>query len=339
MWRRSIALLALFLASAAATAPDPLADAIARWRAFLGTPEASAKSWTDVKPIAESILPRAQDALQHGRRLLALYRFVTVRPLLEAAAYASRHSEKDFEREWKRSRPAMPPVGSFASITPAAARALAEAAALRSRGYYDASRDYAANTTPAIGLFYIGQSLGEHSTIDFMRSVNLSHGGRALTLRPLAPDIDALGRELLASYKPPASIDNHSQFIGVSSLIKEAHELDAAGLRDGALIRYLESALRFAQIGTKPLARPDIESRLRDFARRIRDAATDHSIAGIYLEAAESDLETNPADPKVASAVVTAVLPRYFAALAPPPPQPQLAAARATVTLVRWPYT
>jgi hypothetical protein len=339
MWRRSFALLTLCFAYAATTSSDPLADAIARWQAFLATPEASAKSWTDVKPIAESILPRAQDALQHSRRLLALYRFATVRPLLEAAAYASRHAEKDFDREWKRSRPATPPAQSFDSIKLAAARALAEAAALRSRGYYDASRDYAANTTPAIGLFYIGQSLGEHSTIDFMRSMNAPHGGRTLTLRPLAPDIDSLSRELLAAYKPPASIDSHSQFIGVSALIKEAHELDAAGLRDGALIRYLESAFRFAQIGAKPLPRPDIESRLREFAPRVRDAATDHSIAEIYLEAAESDLEANPAEPKAASAVVTAVLPRYFAALAPPAPQPQLAAARATVTLVRWPYT
>ena len=67
--------------------------------------------------------------------------------------------------------------------------------------------------------------------------------------------------------------------------------------------------------------------------------AMDHSIAEIYLEAAESDLESNPADAKVASAVVTAVLPRYFAALAPETPESQPAAARATVTRVRWPYT
>jgi hypothetical protein len=160
-----------------------------------------------------------------------------------------------------------------------------------------------------------------------------------LKLRSLRTDIDSLDRAVLATYKPPASIDSHPQFIGVSALVKEARELDAAGLREGALIRYLESALRFAQIGAKPLPRTDIEARLREFAPRVRDRAMDHSIAEIYLEAAESDLETNPSDAKVASAVVTAVLPRYFAALAPAIPPSQPAAARATVTLVRWPYT
>jgi hypothetical protein len=334
--RRSLVMLALILT--AATASDPLADAIAHWRTLLAkNPPGS--SWTDVKPIAESILPRAEDALHHGRHLLALYRFATVRPLLEAAEYASHHSENDFDREWKRNRPVMPSLQSFASIQPAAARALAEAAAFRARGYYDASRDYANNTSLSAGLFYIGQSLSEHSTIDFMRSLSTPNSRRTVTLRPLTSDVDAFDRQLLAAYKPPQSIDSHSQFIGVSALIKEARELDAAGFRDGALIRYLESALRFAQIGTKPLPRADIDSRLREFAARVRDGRTDHSIAEVYLEAAESDLEANPNEPKIASAVVTGVLPRYFAALEPTTANPQLATVRATVTLVRWPYT
>src|SRR5581483_2216201 len=156
MWRRSIAVLTLLYASA--SVPDPLAEAIAQWRAFLATPQASTQAWQDVKPAAEAILPRADDALQHGRRLLALYRFSAVRPLLEAAAYSSKHSPNDFAREWKKNRPATPSPSSFRLIEPAAARALAEAAALRASGYYDASRDYAANTSDATGLFYIGQS-------------------------------------------------------------------------------------------------------------------------------------------------------------------------------------
>ena len=339
MRNRLLPVLALLLASASTTASDPLAESIEHWRAFLQTPEASSSTWKDVKAVADQVLPRADDALRHGRRLLALYRFATVRSLLEAASYASHHSEKDFDSEWKRSRPSMPPVRTFAAITPAAPRALAEAAALRARGYYDASRDYAANTTPAVGVFYIGQSLGEHSTIDFMRSVSAPRTGAPLNLRSLRTDIASLDHAVLAAYKPPASIDSHPQFIGVSALLKEARELDAGGLREAALIRYLESALRFAQIGTKPLPRADVESRLHEFAPRVRNRAMDHSIAEIYLEAAESDLESNPADAKIASAVVTAVLPRYFAALAPETPESQPAAARATVTLVRWPYT
>src|SRR5262249_29785164 len=48
-----------------------------------------------------------------------------------------------------------------------------------------------------------------------------------------------------------------------------------------------------------------------------------------------------PPTPGIAPAwpVATDVLPRYFAALEPARPAPRLPAPRATVTLVRWPYT
>src|SRR5947207_15862264 len=118
MRHRLLPAVALLLASASTTASDPLAESIEHWRAFLQTPEASASNWKDVKAVADSVLPRAEDALRHGRRLLALYRFATVRSLLEAASYASRHPEKDFESEWKRSRPSMPPQRAFDAIAP-----------------------------------------------------------------------------------------------------------------------------------------------------------------------------------------------------------------------------
>jgi hypothetical protein len=41
----------------------------------------------------------------------------------------------------------------------------------------------------------------------------------------------------------------------------------------------------------------------------------------------------------VASAIASDVLPRYFEALAPAGPQPAPLVPRATVTLVRWPFT
>jgi hypothetical protein len=40
-----------------------------------------------------------------------------------------------------------------------------------------------------------------------------------------------------------------------------------------------------------------------------------------------------------AAAVASDALPRYFAALEPPPARPRAEPATITVTLVRWPYT
>ena len=65
-------------------------------------------------------------------------------------------------------------------------------------------------------------------------------------MRRLSDELDALEGELLSAYKPPASIDRHREFIAASSTLKEARELDAAGLSYGALLRYLQAVLRVA---------------------------------------------------------------------------------------------
>ena len=55
-------------------------------------------------------------------------------------------------------------------------------------------------------------------------------------LRSLRAELDALEGELLAAYRPPASIDRHSRVHRARApRLKEARELDAAGLRYGAL--------------------------------------------------------------------------------------------------------
>jgi hypothetical protein len=74
---------------------------------------------------------------------------------------------------------------------------------------------------------------------------------------------------------------------------------------------------------------------------RLLDDEVGHSIARVFVEAAEADLAEHAADgaATVAAAVDADVLRRYEAALAPAAPPPALAAPRATVTLVRWPYT
>ena len=116
-------------------------------------------------------------------------------------------------------------------------------------------------------------------------------------------------------------------------------ELDAAGLRDGALYKYLQAAQRL------PVVRngADVPGRLAALEKRLDECPVDSSIGQLYLEIARADLAAAAPDrpATAAAAIADDVLPRYFAALAvgtrpSPTPRPP---AEVTVTLVRWPYT
>jgi hypothetical protein len=91
------------------------------------------------------------------------------------------------------------------------------------------------------------------------------------------------------------------------------------------------------------LDRAALERRLAEYLERIAVGPVDHSIAGLLVETAQADLAAAKpgalSPPPIASAIATDVLPRYFAALEPARPSPARPAPRATVTLVRWPYT
>ncbi len=330
--RRSFAALAVLMAVSSA---DPIATEIHRWSDFLQSSAASAEMKSDIGPV----VTRADDAMRQGRRWLALNRLSLVWPNLEARAYLASHPKpSDLQADWKRSGRAILASQSVDGIEPAAVRALAEAALSEKSEYYHASLDYGQNTTPDAGFYYLAQARAQQSFVDFARKISQSNGRRAPQIRSLPPDLDSLERELLAAYRPPASIDKHGEFIGASAMLKEARELDAAGLHDGAMVRYLEAVRRTAQITGTTRPRVELEPKLREFATRLEAGSVDHTIAQIFVEAAQSDLESNP-QPVVATAVVNEVLPRYFAALEPAAAAPKAPAARATVTLVRWPYT
>ena len=164
--------------------------------------------------------------------------------------------------------------------------------------------------------------------------------GREPGFRALGVEIDSLERDIVRAYRPPASIDRHPDFILSHALLKEARELDAAGRRHGALLRYLESARRFARI------RPAVDTaglgaRFEALAVRTADKSTDHGIARVFVESARTAAEDSAGTAFVAVALAAAsdALSRYFAAIAPAPAPPPSPAPEVTVTLVRWPYT
>lgn len=339
----------------AGEAEDPLAAEIERWSAFVSTNATADELWKDIKEPSETLLTRAREALLGGRRLLALQRLAPAREQLSAWSYVqarpaeARKQLADFEAEWTRmggvlrdDLGALAPDG-LAGVRPAAVRALGEAALPQVRIYYEASVEYGRNTMPEYGLFYLGAAQAQREFAALCRTLTSDSPLAAPALRGLRGEIDALEAELLALYRPPASIDKHREFIVASATLKEARELDTAGLRYGALLRYLQASLRLAPL--RPPA-PAVEAaalgkQLRELDARLSAGGVDHSLGRLFVEAAEAELAaaTPAPGPASAPAITDHVLPRYFAALEPAKPEAPRSEARVTVTLVRWPYT
>ena len=220
-------------------------------------------------------------------------------------------------------------------MTPALVRAVGEAALPQTRVYYDASLEYGRNTVPASGLFYLGAAQAAAELVDLSRSLSTSTGKNAPPVRALGTEIEALEGEVLAAYRPPAAIASHRDFITTSAALKEARELDAAGLRYGALLRYLQASLRFAPLRpAAPLDPARTARRLRELDVQLASRAT-HS-GGSFRD------RPGGAGGRVAPGRGHRrhrgdVLPRYLAALAPATPVLPPSEPRVTVTLVRWP--
>lgn len=345
----------------AGAAKDPLAAEIERLSALVRSKAGSGGVWAEIQPGAESGLTRAREALGAGRRLLALQRLAGVQSSLAAAAYvadrkgAERRDTAGFEAEWARMGGVLkkdlgaPSPDTFQGVRPAAARALGEASLAQVPVYYQASLEYGRSTTPDSGLYYLGLAHAQRELAAFLRTLAEPAAGRAPPLRPLGPELDALEAEMLAAYRPPASIDKHGEWIGASATLKEARELDAAGLRHGALLRYLQAVQRFATLrGTPKPEAAALAGRLGDLETRLGEGGADeggvdHSIGRLFLETAQADVEATAAagggSPTAAAVIMGDVLPRYFAALAPARPGKEKPAPQVTVTLVRWPYT
>ncbi len=360
---------------------DPLAKELARWSTLVKSSPATDEMWTQTRDASAPILLRAEEALRDGRRLLALQRLAAVRAGLCAFTFIEEHGAEDrksaavFEAEWERMgqdlKADLAPLSATAldGVRPAAVRALGEAALPQVRGYYEASLEYGRNTQPEVGLYYIGSARAQRDFAALCRSLSVPSDLAPPPMRALGPELDALEGEILAAYRPPASIERHQEFILANSLLKEARELDAAGLRYGALLRLLQASQRFAPVRAsapkEPTAPPSVDgvkAALAALEKRMASGTIDHSLGRLFVEMVESELATSPGTPTPnAVALVSDVLPRYLAAFEParaPRPKPPAAvlggapphvppgdavgssvAAAVTVTLVRWPYT
>lgn len=229
-----------------------------------------------------------------------------------------------------------------AGLDDPALRALVEAAAPRVRGQLAASRDYGHATIPGAGLFYLGAAAADRDFVAWARSLPQAANARLATPRALGADLDALQREMLAAYAPPLSLEHHQDFVAAHSALQDARTLEAAGLRHGALLRFVQAAMRFSALrpATRAWSRARIEQGLADARARFVDGDA-AGLGGMWLELAEADLDGKEADvaTPVAQMVAAGALPAYFAAAAPGRPARPASPVAATVTLVRWPYT
>lgn len=334
-------------------AQDPLAAEIARSKALLQS-KPDNQIWAEVRQPSQTALTRAEEDLREGRRLLALQRLTNVQANLATATYLSEHMAQKpdmagFEAEWARMGGALradlgTPSPSAFDGQPAAARALGEAAVPQIRGYYDASLEYGRATMPEAGIYYLASAEAQRAVAEYIRKLSgPKPKGTPPRLRSIRPEIDALEDEMLSVYKPPVSIDRHGEFIVASSTLKEAYELDASGLRYGALLRYLQAAQQFAPLRPAPPAvdAATLDKRLSELETRLSTGEVDHSLGQLFLETAEAEaaMATPGSASKTAATIANDVLPRYFAALEPARTEAPKPAAQVAVTLVRWPYT
>ena len=351
-WMTAAVLLVLALARVSSglgsgpARPDPLAAEIERRSAGL-------------KQGDQPVLARAAQDLAKGRRLLALHRLAMAEVSLATGTYLSTRpadQHKDmarFEAEWTRMGKVLhadlgpPSPAVLAGVQPAALRGLGEVAIPQVSAYYAASLEYGRSTTPGDGLFYLATAQAQRDFVELSRRLSMPTSLKPPPLRSLRAEIEGLQADLIKAYKPPASVDRHGDFISADATLKEARELDAAGLRYGAMLRYLDAAMLVAplrQPAPPPLAPAVLRKRLDEFAARLSAGAAggiDHSLGRMMLEGAQDEVASAApgTSPAASTAIVSDVLPRYFAALAPAAPRPAKPKPQVIVTLVRWPYT
>jgi hypothetical protein len=193
------------------------------------------------------------------------------------------------------------------------------------------------------GFFYLASARSQKDFVRFCAAPSRGGSGRQPALRSIAPEIEALEGELLALYRRPPRSTGTREFITSSVDAQGGLRARRLGLRYGALVRYLQAALRVDALRTPPpaLEGPALTSRLAELEKKLDAGGRDDSIGRIFLESAQGDVRARRGrqEARDRPAVAGRRPPRYFAALEPAKPRPACAQAAVTVTLVRWPYT
>ena len=341
----SLCLIVFLVSTSFSATVDPVAAEIAKWKQFLEKHSSTSSNWKDIKESVEPLIQRAETASRAGQRNLALHVLAATQGNLAAQGYLDEHhvtaetkiSELEEEKNRLSKTLESPETLKNLDQLPASVRAVTEATHSEIKVYYDTSVDYAKATMPEYGFFYLGLSQAQLDFTKFLQTLREPDSKKQQKFPGLAEQIDDLENKLLAEYKPPASIEQHPNFIRASALIKQAHELYHAGMEYGALYRILYARQIVSRItdAGKSIDPEEVSRRTKEYASQLNSKDVDHSVALIFLELANE----TPPNGENARAVFESILPMYFAAMKPPESQAKKESPSATVTLVRWPYT
>jgi len=319
--------------------------------------------WKEAKPDIANGLKAANESLAVGRIFLALEQlreawgnFVVMESMLDNPQ-AVQQGLPGFEAEWRK-------TDTYLKLwerryeegrknpVPLAVRAIAETSAAESRTYYNSSRAYAIAAPPGplaaqAGLNVLGAAKGSIEFAVFCESLHFEDVPSPAPLRSLAPELHQLEASMIAAYQPPRSIDKHAEFINMHSALKEAGDLDAAHLYAGALYKYLDALEMLETLDASSPDNTPAPDELQKKVQQMRESFTkgaDSSLVQLFFERSESNATSDtdakaPGKSQIQQAILTKLVPAYYAALKASELPTLTAAKTVTVTLVRWPYT
>jgi hypothetical protein len=332
---------------------------IARLQQSLKDKPVTDPNLAELKTTVEGTLKEAEDALRAGRLYLSLQKLGAADELLAGSRMFMEKGDAlntglpAFETEWEKASTKLTALDQEArqrnwGAAPAALRALAEDAQGKTIPLLEGGRGFAVSTTPAEGLFYVGQAQGNAEFSAFCASLNFAAGKEPLALHSLLPELQLLQQKTNAAYQPPRSVELHSRFIQLNSALKLAQELDQTKFYAGALLEYLEAVRHYGMLSATPLdaaRQAALKDSLAAERNKLAKSQRDESLPQLFLERAESQIAhadgsaSSAEEWKSASVILDQVLPAYYAALKPAIPVQQASGKTVSITLVRWPYT
>jgi hypothetical protein len=346
------------------SARDQMEAQIGRISSAIQAKPDSDKEWKEAKPDIVNALKDARESMDAGRLFLALENLADAWVNLEVAESMLGKPEvvkqgmPGFEAEWRKADGELKVwerryEGVRKNAAPLAVRAIAEANSAESRRYYSSSRAYAnASSEPGpqaakAGLNILGAAKGSIEFAIFCESLHFKNDLSAPPLRSIAPEIRQLEERMIAAYQPPRSIDKHPEFIRMHSALKEAGDLEEAHLYAGALYKYLDALQMFEALEALSSGKASTPEEVHKKVRQMRESfgsRIDSSLVQLFLERTESsglaDADAQgPSGFQIQQAILTKVVPAYYATLEKQEAPTQKTAKTITVTLVRWPYT
>jgi len=310
------------------TLSDQVLDRVNRLRAIVPLAEV-------LKDQREQVLSSLSDveaSVRDGQNYLALYRLQTLWTGIQPVEYArskaadSKEGPAQFERAWRRLSTEL--KSKEASIDrqmraglPQAIRGLIEMCLIKSQAYYESSRPFGEDTQLRYGYYYMGVA---SAYLDFaLMCLKTDFPGQlsAPASRSLGRELEQLDAKVVETYKQrdkPALVE---EFIALSSNVEFAIQLERARRYDGALIAYLDAALKLGLLETPDQqagSTAELTARLDGIAARLGAGNRDNSVGMIYAASARLALAhaTTAARPsedlKKAAVLIDRILPAYL---------------------------